>query len=206
MNKRSFIEQLNKSLRNINSDERRNIIEYYSEIIDDKIENGMSEKEAVKELGSIDLIIGQCKSEYIMKNMDYKRENKSDNKKEKRPSNGRNIFILISLCTSIIWFPIAFAFIITLFVLSIAMFVVSLAVVVAIFALAISVIPDLLFLKDIVSNIDLLLAIGIYLIGVGTISLICYGIIKLFKTSISKLIYFFSRSINRKSKRRMEAI
>jgi DUF4097 and DUF4098 domain-containing protein YvlB len=56
MNKIEFLEQLEARLRGINVVDRVRSLDYFSEMIDDCIENGMSEDEAVASLGSIDEI------------------------------------------------------------------------------------------------------------------------------------------------------
>lgn len=56
MNKIEFLEQLEARLRGINVVDRVRSLDYFSEMIDDCIENGMSEAEAVETLGDIDEI------------------------------------------------------------------------------------------------------------------------------------------------------
>lgn len=53
MNKIEFLEQLEARLRGINIVDRVRSLDYFSEIIDDCMENGMSEEEAVASLGDI---------------------------------------------------------------------------------------------------------------------------------------------------------
>lgn len=50
MNKSKFLKKLYRKLYFFNKDERQSIVDYYSEIIDDLIENGKSEEVAVLEL------------------------------------------------------------------------------------------------------------------------------------------------------------
>lgn len=56
MNKIDFLEQLEAMLRGINVVDRVRSLDYFSEMIDDAMESGMSEEEAVTALGGIDEI------------------------------------------------------------------------------------------------------------------------------------------------------
>lgn len=56
MNKADFLERLATALKSLPPSEIKKSLAYYSEIIDDRIEEGMSEEEAVSGLGSIEEI------------------------------------------------------------------------------------------------------------------------------------------------------
>ena len=57
MNKKEFIEELCKKLRLAPADEAEKTVNYYAEAIDDRIEDGMTEEEAVAAIGNIDDIV-----------------------------------------------------------------------------------------------------------------------------------------------------
>lgn len=61
MTKSKFIRQLKKRLRN--RSDAASVLEFYSESIDERIESGMSEEEAVAAAGDPDAIIGTISSE-----------------------------------------------------------------------------------------------------------------------------------------------
>ena len=63
MTKKEFLSRLRKKLRKLPIAESRERIGFYSEIIDDKIEEGLSEEAAVAEAGSIDDIANQIMDE-----------------------------------------------------------------------------------------------------------------------------------------------
>lgn len=54
MNKKTFIKQLKKNLSILEENEVNDIIEEYSDIIDEKVKNGKSEEEAIKDFGDVD--------------------------------------------------------------------------------------------------------------------------------------------------------
>ena len=53
MNKEIFIKELKKGFKRLPGEEKRKQLSYYSELIDDMIEDGMSEAEAVARLGDV---------------------------------------------------------------------------------------------------------------------------------------------------------
>ena len=56
MNKKEFLRVLSRSLRGMPRAERAQSLEYYGEMIQDRMEEGLSEEEAVARLGSADEI------------------------------------------------------------------------------------------------------------------------------------------------------
>ena len=69
MKKHEFLEQLHKALSGLPPQEIDEQLVYYSEIIDDKIEEGISEEEAVAQIGPIEEIASQVKSEMPRKSI-----------------------------------------------------------------------------------------------------------------------------------------
>lgn len=63
MNKKEFLKELKGALSTLPRRERKERISFYSEIIDDKIEEGTPEKEAIKEVGSVSEIAAKSITE-----------------------------------------------------------------------------------------------------------------------------------------------
>lgn len=63
MNKQAFLSALRKGLTGLPENDIEHSIEFYSEMIDDRIEEGMSEEEAAASIGNIDDIVSQILSE-----------------------------------------------------------------------------------------------------------------------------------------------
>ncbi len=59
MTKTEFLEKLKNQLSTFDESEAENWLKYYGEMLDDRIEEGQSEEEAVNSLGSIDAIIDE---------------------------------------------------------------------------------------------------------------------------------------------------
>lgn len=60
MTKSDFILSLSEALADLPGQERVRVLEYYEEMIDDRIENGMAEEEAVAAMGSIEEILKEA--------------------------------------------------------------------------------------------------------------------------------------------------
>lgn len=59
MNKQEFLTQLRKGLSGLPQDDIEERLTFYSEMIEDRMEEGLSENDAVSEIGPIDTIIAQ---------------------------------------------------------------------------------------------------------------------------------------------------
>ena len=63
MTKEQFIKKLNTELSFLSPEELENRLAFYSEMIDDRIEEGLSEEDAIAEIGDVDEIIAQLKAD-----------------------------------------------------------------------------------------------------------------------------------------------
>lgn len=63
MNKQEFLKKLSERLVSLSKEDIDKSLDYYDEIIDDRIEDGLSEEEAVEALGSLDEIVKQILSD-----------------------------------------------------------------------------------------------------------------------------------------------
>ncbi len=63
MNKTEFTDALRRALSGLPKDDIEQRVEFYSEMIDDRMEEGLSEEQAISELGSIEDIVSQILSE-----------------------------------------------------------------------------------------------------------------------------------------------
>jgi len=122
MNKIEFLQKLELALDRLPENERNKTLLYYSEMIEDRIEDGKSEEEAVGEMEAIGIIaqriidetpIHKFVSEKI-KTTAYKSSNKT-------------LMAILLILSSIIWVPLASAALIVFFsfVFTIGMFVLT---------------------------------------------------------------------------------
>ncbi len=62
MNKQEFLTRLRKGLFGLPSKEKKEHLSFYGEMIDDRMEDGLSEEAAVAEIGNLEDIIAQIKA------------------------------------------------------------------------------------------------------------------------------------------------
>ena len=63
MNKTDFLEELRKRLSGLPSEDVQERIGFYAEMIDDRMEEGLSEQEAISEIGSVEEIVSEIAAE-----------------------------------------------------------------------------------------------------------------------------------------------
>ncbi len=140
MTKQEFLQALQRALTGFPEEDVEQSLEYYSEIIEDRIEEGKSEEEAVAALGSIEEIRKQILSEIPMGKLVGAKF------KPKRALRGWEIALLI------LGFPLWFPLLLTVAVLALtvyaliwvavaATYIVDFALVVGGVALVLSIIP-----------------------------------------------------------------
>lgn len=100
MNKQNFLHMLENELYALPESDRREFVDYYSEIIDDRMEDGMSEEEAVEQLG-----MPSAAARKILLDMPFKTVVKTI--KPKRPIAAWETVLLI--VGAPLWIPILIA-------------------------------------------------------------------------------------------------
>lgn len=167
MNKHDFLNRLTYALSGIPQEERRKTIDYYSEIIDDAVEEGEDEQTVIARLGNIDNI-----AEKIINETPIHKFVKEDVKNH----NITILNVVLIILSLPIWFPILTAVIVILFSLYITLWsiVVSFFAVFASIALAGIALfitsPFMLFVRP----IKAMLAFGTALICIGLSVFIFY--------------------------------
>ena len=105
MNKTEFTEQLRAALKGLSEEDLKKSVDYYEEMIDDRMEDGIPEEEAVNGLGSIDEIKDKILKEIPITNI------VKEKIKPKRSLAGWEIALLV--IGSPVWVPIMLSLIIT---------------------------------------------------------------------------------------------
>ena len=75
MNKKEFINEIKTRLSILKKEEIDDIVNEYSEYIDEKIKSGKSESEAIKEFGDIDELVGGILDAYKIDKEYYNKNN-----------------------------------------------------------------------------------------------------------------------------------
>lgn len=128
MNKRDFTEDLRSRLSGIPKQEAEERIGFYSEIIDDKTEEGLTEEEAVAEIGSAEKI-----AEQVLSELSAQKGVKKNAKPKRRIKTWEIVLIALG---SPIWLSLAIA----AFAVVISLYAVLWSVIISIWAVFASVI------------------------------------------------------------------
>ncbi len=122
MNKSEFLNELSERLSTLPESEAEKTINYYSEMIDDRIEDGETEQAAVKAIGSIDDAVRNAMSQVPLTGLV---------KQSVKRNLSLNIPVIILL---ILGSPIWFSLLIALFAIIFALYVTIAAVIISLFA------------------------------------------------------------------------
>ena len=188
MTKNDFLTQLKLSLNGLPTDDIRQWTEYYSEMIDDRIDEGLSEAEAVVQLGSISEITTQILSQTPMQHIVKERL------KPKRELKSWQIVLII------LGFPLWLPVIVAIIGVVISVYAVLWAVIISLFAVAVSIIAAFVGLiiavgATIVSGdfpvAIALLGFALVVLGIGILSTIGCVIITKYFARISKKLWLF---------------
>ena len=124
MTKHDFLEGLSERLRSMPDEEKNERLEFYAEIIDDYIDDGLTEDEAVAKIGSLDEVALRiteltpaASDETLSKKV--KREEKAQKSKEPHEKRGLGVRTITLLAISsplwIVLLAAAFAVVITVY-------------------------------------------------------------------------------------------
>lgn len=111
MNKQQFLSQLEQTLSGLPEEELRERLAFYGECIDDRMEEGISEEEAVAELGPVEEIAAQILAEIPLPALVRERI---------RPRGRMPVWVILLLVLGFpLWFPLllaAFAVLLSVYV------------------------------------------------------------------------------------------
>lgn len=142
MNKREFLAALGASLEGMPSEDVRKTLDYYSEMLDDCIENGATEEQAVDSMGSIDGIVSQILMDTPLP--------KLIKEKAKKRRSLKSWEIALNIIGSPLWVPLllaAVAIVLALYVVLWALVILLWAITVALGIVGIAVIPTSFFIS-----------------------------------------------------------
>lgn len=111
MKKQDFLDKLKGSLWAMPETDIQNSLDYYSEMIDDRMEDGLSEEEAVAAVGDLDEIVSQILSETPRPPQTVKPEQKQVPARE----NTKTWMIILLIVGSPIWIPLVTSVVATTF-------------------------------------------------------------------------------------------
>ena len=161
MNKQEFLDNLRGALSGLTQSEIDGRLAFYAEMIDDKVEEGMSEEQAVTELGSAEDIASQIISEIPITRLIKERV---------KPKRRLSVWEFVLL---FLGFPVWFPLLIAVFAVIITVYVAVWSVILSLWAVFVSFIVSALFgaVCGVLSIICSNSLKGISLIGLSIVSL-----------------------------------
>ena len=137
MNKAEFLEELKKSLSELPREDIEKSLEYYSEIIDDRIEDGLNESDAIAAIGEIQEISGQ-----ILRDTPFPKAPKINNREKATGVSHMKIWEIILL---ILGFPLWFPLLIAAFSVILALYITVWAVIITLYSTDFAIIAGTFF-------------------------------------------------------------
>lgn len=138
MNKRDFLNKLSANLASLPKYEIDKSISYYEEIINDRIEDGMSEEDAVAALGDIDSIAENIKYDMSITTLMKAKVSESKN----RASN-KGVWLTLVILGFPLWFPLLAAFASVFLALYISVWAVIVSLYAVVLSLGVSCVASL---------------------------------------------------------------
>lgn len=126
MNKDQFLEELRKKLSGLPQEDIDERLAFYSEMIDDRMEEGITEEEAVESLGTVDSVVEQIMSEIPLTKLVKQKV------KPKREMKAWEIVLLV--LGAPVWIPL----IIAALAVMLSVYIVIWAVVISVYAVDLS--------------------------------------------------------------------
>ena len=131
LSREEFLAELKKGLAGLPPEDAENCLEFYSEMIDDRMEEGLTEEEALLEMDPIDDIVSQTLADIPLKKLVRQRV------RPKRELRAREIVLLVLGFP--LWFPLllaGFAVLLSLYIVIWALLISLWAVEIALWAAA----------------------------------------------------------------------
>lgn len=193
MNKQEYLEAIRSRISAMPADDVNRFMDYYSEMIDDRVEDGLSEEEAVADMGSPDAAVEQ-----ILEDMPLTKLVKEKIKPKQELKAWEVVLIVLG---SPVWIPLlitALVLLLTLWIVAFALLISFYAVVLSFVAAGIGglicAIP--LFIAN--SPYTAVLMLGAALIGIGiailfvvSVKPVTVGIFKVCKASVNGIKRMF---------------
>lgn len=127
MNKEVFLTTLRKKLEGLPPEDIKRSVDYYAEMIDDRMEDGKSEEEAVALMGSIDEIVSQIFMDTPLPKL------------VRAKAKPQRALITLEIVLLVLGFPLWFPLMIAAAVIVLSVYIVFWSIVISFYAAAISI-------------------------------------------------------------------
>ena len=189
MTKKEFINELRERLSGLPKDDLESRLSFYEESINDRMDDGKSEEEAIKELGTIDEIVTQVAGETSLVTL------VKEKAKPKRKLSGAEI-ALIAIGFPL-WFPLVLTFLILCLVFCLVFWIIGLIPLITCVSSLVVGVAEFFSYFAIIGEANSLGVLGMGIAGIGLalmlIPAVIYSVkgtiklVKLIMTGIKKL-------------------
>ena len=173
MKKAEFLNQLKASLWALPEEDRQCSLDYYSEMIDDRMEDGLLEEEAVAAVGSLDEIVKQILSETPRPPQVVPPQTKKKQSQQPVKDNTKTWLIILLILGCPVWGSLGVGLLSTVFGVYVSLWAVVISLYAVFLALAASV------LGCIVASVFMIGSVGEVTVAWGA-ALLCAGLSILF--------------------------
>ena len=185
MNKKQFLEAIRNRIKGLPQKDIEKSLDYYSEMIDDRVEDGMTEEEAVAALGTVDEIVAQILNDIPLPKLVKEKVS------PKRSLTALEILLLVLGFP--LWFPLLIACASIIFSVYIVIWSVVISLYAANFAVLISGLACiaagvLFFVTAKPVSAIYVMGIGFLCLGFGILLLFLFNLITVGFVKLSKLI------------------
>lgn len=132
MNKQEFLKEVREKLNDLPENDINKSLDYYEEMIQDRMEEGLSEEEAVEALGSMEDIVSQILSEVSPQQSEENPEKVEEVKEPTNPSQKK--FGALQITLIILGFPLWFPLIVAAFSIILSLYIVVWSVLISLYA------------------------------------------------------------------------
>ena len=122
MNRADFLRDLTQQLKNLPGTEIEKLINFYDEMIQDRVEDGMSEDEAVESIGSV-----MNAAEAAMQDVSLPALMKARVKKSREKSPSKALWLTLVILGFPIWLPLLLIFFIAFFIIYLSLWILTIS-------------------------------------------------------------------------------
>lgn len=137
MTKDAFLGELTHRLGYLPYEEVKKSVDFYREAIDDRMEDGLSEEEAVAAMGDIDSVVHEFEQTLPL-SVIVKKKVKTERKKAEERSGNKTLWIVLAALGSVVWVPLLIAAAAVIFAFYIVVWALAFSVAAVAAALAVS--------------------------------------------------------------------
>ena len=185
MNKKQFLEAIRNRIKGLPEHDIDKSLDYYSEMIDDRVEDGMTEEEAVAALGTVDEIVTQILNDIPLPKLVKEKVS------PKRSLSAWEILLLV------LGFPLWFPLLISFASIILSAYIVLWSVVISLYAVNFAVLVSglaciaagvLFFITAKPVPAIAIMGMGFLCLGLGILLLFLFNLITIGVVKLSKLI------------------